>query len=74
MATVDRALLEEDSGLGADMLRDKYIESREYPSFPKSDWQLEVANDDTERGYWDWVAAKIEDAAWAMRHAAPGPI
>ncbi len=23
--------------------------------FPVSDWQAEVANDDTRLGYWDWV-------------------
>lgn len=30
--------------------------------FPAEDWQYEVANGDTRRGYWDWVKAKQEEA------------
>lgn len=26
--------------------------------FPRDDWKYEVANDDTSRGYWDWVKEK----------------
>jgi len=32
----------------------------EYEEYPVSDWQEEVANDDTRRGYWSWVEAKVE--------------
>lgn len=30
------------------------------PEYPVSDWQLEVANDDTRLGYWQWVEAQRE--------------
>lgn len=29
--------------------------------FPSSDWIDEVRNGDTRRGYWSWVAAKMEE-------------
>lgn len=35
----------------------------EHPEWPVSDWQIEVANGDTRRGYWEWVAANIEAGA-----------
>ena len=34
----------------------------EHPDFPVDEWQQEVASDDTRRGYWEWVKAKIEEA------------
>lgn len=34
-----------------------------HPDYPVSDWQYEVANDDTRQGYWEWVAAKLGFAA-----------
>ncbi len=39
---------------------------REDPDYPSSDWRAEVKNEDTRRGYWDWVEAndnelKIKD-------------
>jgi len=30
----------------------------EHPNYPMSDWRYEVANEDTVRGYQDWVRAK----------------
>jgi hypothetical protein len=30
--------------------------------FPVADWQHEVASGDTRRGYWEWVASRIEQA------------
>jgi hypothetical protein len=33
----------------------------EHPDYPVDEWQAEVANDDTRKGYWEWVKAKIED-------------
>lgn len=30
----------------------------EDPSYPVEDWQHEVANGDTRRGYWEWVASR----------------
>lgn len=32
----------------------------EHPDFPVSDWQAEVADDDTRAGYWDWVLSQKE--------------
>jgi hypothetical protein len=34
----------------------------DHPDYPSKDWQHEVENGDTRRGYWDWVAAKLEEA------------
>jgi hypothetical protein len=34
----------------------------DHPDYPSTDWQYEVENGDTRRGYWDWVAAKLEEA------------
>jgi hypothetical protein len=34
----------------------------EHPDFPVSDWQYQVANGDTRRGYHDWVEAEMEAA------------
>jgi hypothetical protein len=34
----------------------------DHPNYPSEDWKYEVENGDTRRGYWDWVAAKIEEA------------
>lgn len=31
-----------------------------HPKYPVTDWQYDVANDDTRLGYWEWVLAKIE--------------
>jgi hypothetical protein len=35
----------------------------DHPDYPSEDWQHEVENGDTRRGYWDWVASKLEEAA-----------
>ncbi len=32
----------------------------EHPDYPVDEWQAEVANDDTRKGYWEWVKAKVE--------------
>lgn len=31
----------------------------EHPQYPVGDWQLEVANDDTRQGYWEWLESKL---------------
>jgi hypothetical protein len=33
----------------------------EHPQYGRGDWKYEVANGDTQRGYWDYVAAKLEE-------------
>lgn len=35
----------------------------EDPEYPRKDWKHEVANDDTQLGYWDWVKHKKESDA-----------
>jgi hypothetical protein len=32
----------------------------DFSEFPRSDWQAEVANADTQLGYWEWVEHQIE--------------
>ena len=32
----------------------------ENPDYPVADWQDEVANGDTRKGYWDWVIAQVD--------------
>ena len=32
----------------------------EHPTYPREDWRTDVANNDTNLGYWDWVEIKIE--------------
>ena len=34
----------------------------EHPDYPVEDWKYEVANDDTRRGYREWVESQIEQA------------
>lgn len=37
----------------------------EHPTWPRSDWKYEVANDDTVLGYWQWVEHQIEASSQA---------
>jgi hypothetical protein len=30
------------------------------PEYPREDWKREVANDDTNLGYWEWVNNQFE--------------
>ncbi len=39
-------------------------------AFPREDWQAEVADGDTNRGYWEWVAAKRQEAKYDAATAA----
>ena len=32
---------------------------KEHPDYPVEDWKYQVANSDTRKGYWDWVADTI---------------
>lgn len=32
-----------------------------FPAFPFQDWQHEVSQGNTQRGYWDWVSATLEE-------------
>jgi hypothetical protein len=31
-----------------------------HPDYPVTDWQAEVANDETRLGYWVWVETRID--------------
>lgn len=44
----------------------------EDPDHPVSDWRLEVANDDTRRGYWDWVWDRQREASEDCENGTPG--
>lgn len=33
----------------------------EAPGHPFTDWQAEVANGDTRKGYWEWVCAREKE-------------
>lgn len=33
----------------------------ELPDYPRTDWQYEVANEDTLTGYWEWAARQELD-------------
>lgn len=39
----------------------------EDPSYPVEDWQHEVANGNTRRGYWEWVASRREQDGFERR-------
>lgn len=32
----------------------------EHPEYHRIDWRMDVAGENTQRGYWDWVDASIE--------------
>jgi hypothetical protein len=42
-------------------LESKFV--TEHPDWPKTDWQYDVANNDTKLGYWEWVAHNVESAS-----------
>lgn len=55
---------QEDFSLSASQLDDKYNPGGggEHPVYTRDDWRQEVAEENTLRGYWDWVAAQLESA------------
>ena len=44
-----------------DKLADEFGYWKEHPEHSFEDWQYEVGNNDTRRGYWAWVANRIDD-------------
>ena len=34
----------------------------EHPAHSRQEWRQEVGSEATQRGYWEWVAAKLEEA------------
>jgi hypothetical protein len=45
----------------AEKLKFWYAAQGAHPHYPLADWKYEVANNDTKRGYWEWVANQIEN-------------
>lgn len=41
-------------------LSDEYGYNGEHPGYPVDNWKMDVDNDDTRRGYWEWVYAEAE--------------
>lgn len=50
-----------DDGLTADQLRQRH--GPEHPNHHWIEWRNAVESKNTIRGYWDWVAAQIEESA-----------
>jgi hypothetical protein len=42
-------------------LKNKYGHWGHHPDKLIEDWRYEVANGDTRRGYWEWVAAQLDE-------------
>lgn len=51
----------QNEGAAVDRLVFEFGHWGEHPRFARSDWKYEVANGDTQRGYWEFVAAKLEE-------------
>ena len=54
-------------------LSDEYDEPGkwgQHPMYTMALWQAEVLNSETRRGYWDWVACKLEEESAEERHSA----
>lgn len=62
--SVETMVAQEDFSLSASQLDDKYNPDGggEHPAYTRDDWRQEVAEENTLRGYWDWVAAQLESA------------
>lgn len=48
-------------GTSAERLRGQYGNFGEHPDHLVAEWQHEVGNSYTRRGYWEWVSARIEE-------------
>ena len=46
--------------VSADALITKHGMWGELETLPRDDWKFEVQNGDTNLGYWEWVAARLE--------------
>ena len=41
-------------------LRREYGSGGDHPDWPRTEWQLEVGNLDTQLGYWEWVVHRVQ--------------
>ena len=32
----------------------------DHPDYPIEDWRLEIKNNDTRQGYWEWVYSQVD--------------
>lgn len=65
---------QEDFDLSVAQLREKYDSDEGWGSHPKftmEDWQFEVSEGDTRRGYWEWVSVQLEMMWDEGREEAP---
>lgn len=57
----------DETGMTPEQLAEKYATSDgswgTHPRFTRRQWHNEVLNENTQRGYWDWVVAQIEQEA-----------
>lgn len=52
-----------------DKLRAQYANTEDgHPSYPIGDWRHEVNDGSTVRGYWEWVASRIEEEEHERQH------
>lgn len=61
-----------DYVLSAEQLDYKYNPAGggQHPRFTRWDWKQEVASESTLRGYWEWVASKLEEEFYQNPGAA----
>jgi hypothetical protein len=71
-AVAEPGLQPNESALSMDQLMATFGPWGEHPNWPRADWQREVANGDTQRGYWDYVAARLEEEQ-ADKSSTPTP-
>ncbi len=55
----DKAAREGSLAVAAYYLKERYAQ-RECPDYPKSDWKVAVSKEETDLGYWEWVAVQFE--------------
>lgn len=59
------------SALAVDGLIQNFGAWGEHPEWRRADWRHEVANNNTQRGYWDYVAAQLDEEQAATAVPAP---
>lgn len=66
-------ILVADRDLSADQLCEKYdapLGEGQHPVYEEGIWMHDVLNKNSRRGYWDWVAAQIEQDYSESEHKA----
>lgn len=47
--------------IDAEALREQYGHWSDHPDYPFADWQRETAEGNTRLGYWEWIAAQLDE-------------